>query len=342
MSNPFLPILKIEGNNYDIGLQIGRTFKDNIFQAFEKSVYYKALIATDKKKPDWFDELQRQSKKYSPQFDDEISGIADGADKNYREIGIVNYRHSFELESCSTAAFKDNEKMIIVHNEDHEHIIGKLSFLLHIKLENGNSFIAHAYPGCIPGTSFSFNSKGILMCGNAMPTYNLETGVPQAILARSMLEASTIEDLIEIALHDPRSGGFSYNIASSDEKRMINIETTSSLSDITEITDTYFHANHYVSEGLVKQVSPPRSTERYEWGLKLLSQSKLDGNNLLKILSDPIIYRSKRLAADTPFGQFFNSTLATVRFKLKDGLSLEVFPKIVESDPILFSLDDLV
>ena len=340
----FLPILRVGGTNYDIGFEIGRKFKDRIKKAFTQSVIYNYLIEIDRLKPEWFDYLHEHSKKYFPQYLTEISGIAEGADLDYRDIALINFRGSFPEKGCSTVIFKQQDKIILAHNEDHETVLGELAYLLIVELQNETSFLAYTYPGCLPGFSFSFNSHGIVMSTNAMPDPDVQIGVPRHLLDRSMLEANNIEDALQRALIPQRSGAFSYNLVSMKERRVINLETTSKKHHATEIQDRYFHSNHYISNELKGLPIPPGTTQiRYERGVELISNtSQKSSKEALKIISDDMIFLPRQKRVRTQYGNYYGGTLCTALFKIAEDTILQLYPPKQHKEKFIqFSLSDI-
>ena len=113
-SNSFLPILHVSGTNYEIGQEIGQKFKDRIKKAFAQSAIYKYLWSQDELNPDWFNRLHDCAQKQFPNYLEEIKGIAEGADFDYRDVAIVNFRGSAYVESCSTAIFKNQNNNLFI------------------------------------------------------------------------------------------------------------------------------------------------------------------------------------------------------------------------------------
>ncbi|MFX0203632.1 MAG: C45 family autoproteolytic acyltransferase/hydrolase [Candidatus Hodarchaeota archaeon] len=340
----FLPIFRVGGTNYEIGYEIGRKFKDRIKRAFIQSVIYNYLKEIDRLQPEWFDNLHEHAKKHFPQYLAEISGIAEGAGLDYRDIALINFRGSFPEKGCSTVIFKQQDKIILAHNEDHETVLGELAYLLIVELQDGTSFLAYTYPGCLPGYSFSFNSHGIIMCANAMPDPDNQMGVPRHLLDRSMLEANNIEDALQRILIPQRSGAFSYNLVSKNEKRVINLEITSKKHYVTEIQDKYFHANHFISDELKGLSIPPGTTQiRYERGVKLISQtSQISTKEALKILSDDKIFLPRQKRVRTQYGNYYGGTLCAALFEIAEDIILQLYPPTQHKETFIqFSLSNI-
>ena len=130
VDDKFLPLLRVSGNNYEIGEKIGVYFKDRIKKVHKESIFLQIMKFFDKRDPDWFEELHENGKKAFPQYIEELRGISDGADVEYRDIALITLRHSFSMESCTSISIKTSKKMILAHNEDHEFMLGKYGYIL--------------------------------------------------------------------------------------------------------------------------------------------------------------------------------------------------------------------
>ena len=346
------PIIQASGSYYDIGFEVGREFKKLIRKAFLRSPFYIGLKLMDTMKPEWFNELQAHAERFYPQYVDEMRGIADGARMKYRDIAIANFRHSIKLEipktGCSTLVFKkEDDKIILAHNEDHEKVIRDYSYLLIAKYDKCPTIFTYSYPGCIPGNSVSFNSNGIVMTGNAMQDPDLKTGLPKGLLDHAMVEAKTIDEATQIGQTPNRSGGYSYNLASQFEQKAMNLETTSTRSGLTMINNRYFRTNHYISNDLkdiyTNNESNYRSVERYRRGIDLLPHVKKSSKGALEILSDDNVFVPMSKVTDSPLGDVHGGTHFTSVFEIsKNDIKLQFYPYIKNRENFIkLSLNDL-
>jgi predicted choloylglycine hydrolase len=347
---PF-PILHVSGSHYDIGFQVGRQFKKLIRKAMLKSPFYIGLKLMDSLKPEWFNELQANAEKFYPQYVEEMRGIADGARMKYRDIAIVNFRHSIKLEipkiECSTLIFKKDDKILLAHNEDHEQTIRDYSYILIAKYEKGPTLFTYSYPGCIPGNSVSFSSHGIVMSGNALQDPDLKTGLPKGLLDHAMVEAKKIDNAVKICQTKGRSGGYSYNLVSQHEQKALNLETTTSRSGLTLVNDKYYRTNHYISNDLSDILTDNetnyRSLERYKRGMQLLPQVEKSAEGALKILSDDKVFVEMSKVTDSPLGEVYGGTHFTAIFEIsKNDINLQFYPYVKNRENFVeFSLRDL-
>lgn len=243
------PVLHVHGTNYEMGFSIGKTFKSRINHALDTYDQLHLDVKKDKSNPQFLDSLLQNANKHLPQYIDEIRGMADGAEVDFRLMLVHNLRHSFRsANNCSTAIFKTADQILLGHNEDNLRSLGMNSYIIIAHLENEGHYLAFTNAGSINGNAWGFNSHGIAMTGNSMPNFSPNDSFPRILIDRNLLEATSIQDVIRrISKIPQRAGVFSYNIASLHEHRVINIETIADDISITEISDRYFHTNHYIS-----------------------------------------------------------------------------------------------
>jgi isopenicillin-N N-acyltransferase-like protein len=346
MRNNFsLPIYSVKGSNYQIGTQIGKEFREQIAYVLENNRRLKTLQKLEQKNPR-LRTLEKYGNDHLSQYMEEIKGIADGSGLNFTDILLMNCHYDFPRKACTTVFFKEPGRIILAHNEDNSKEYLNNCYILKVYPDGGTPFISFCYAGIIPRNSFAFNSNGIVITNNAMPTPDIKIGIPRHVIDRFMLEAESIEDVIQRALLKERSSGGSFNVVSMREKRAINIETTSNKYCTTEVEDRYLHTNHYVSEGLScikRDESLLSTTSRYEVRSRLLKEVKektfqaaLDILSSKKASPYSILRNDKRM---------IGRTLCTALFDVSDGITLKVYestPDMQEEDFALeFSLDDL-
>jgi len=342
-SQEILPVLRVCGTNHEIGFQVGQHFKERIKNTLDNLPIFKDNKIWDKKNPERLEKVKKISEKYFPHYMEELRGYAEGSGIEFNDIFIHNYSHMPRADNCSTGIFKYEKKILIAHNEDGHPIMGENAYFLFEKLKNGPSFLAYSYPGILPGRAFGFNSNGIFFCCNALPDPTKSIGLSRIFLERNMFEQKTIEDtLLAAQRYTPRSGGASYNIVSSKTNTVVNLETTGNASYRTDITDRYFHTNHYISEGFGPNNYPIRegslSKERLEGGLKLLYNVEKNTKGLLQVLSDDSVFVK---FLDTG-NRFQTNGTALVEIIKGEDINLKFFPASQEKKKFQhFSLSDL-
>jgi len=331
-----LEILQVSGSNYEIGSEIGSHFKAKISNFIKSSESFnEAREVIDDSK---YKKVLEIANRHFPPYMDEIRGISDGSGVDYEDLVLLNFKYEIPRIFCSTITSKVGDKIVLGHNEDGERVNEENAFLLIAKPLAGTTFFAYCYPGMIPGNAFSFNSHGLVMTGNYMPTPDPRIGVPRHLIDRSMLEAASIDGALERALQPERASGFSYNLISLKERRAVNLETTSQRYHVSEISDRFFHTNHYVSTGLggIGQRIGASSNIRYGQGVKMMSELvEASEKNILEILFS---------TANEPYSIYASGgpgcswTLCTAIFRVKDDVLLTIYARKERNcEPVTFS-----
>jgi hypothetical protein len=331
-----LEILRVSGSNYEMGSKIGNHFKAKISDFIKSSESFneaRKIMDTSK-----YEKVLELANRRFPQYMDEIRGISEGSGVDYEDLVLLNFKYEIPRLFCSTIISKLGDDIILGHNEDGERVNEENAFLLIANPLGGSPFFAYCYPGMIPGNAFSFNSHGVVMTGNYMPTPDPRIGVPRHLIDRFMLEAATIDAALERALLPQRASGFSYNIVSLREKRAINLETTSQRYHVSEVNDRFFHTNHYVSAGLgdIGQTIKASSRVRYGQGVEMMTKlGEVTEKNILEILFS---------TANTPYSIYASGgpgsswTLCTAIFEVSDDVILKICARKERNcDPITFS-----
>ncbi|UYP47426.1 hypothetical protein NEF87_003711 [Candidatus Lokiarchaeum ossiferum] len=337
------PVLHVKGTNYEMGYSIGKTFKSRINHALNTCDQLHLNAEKDKRNPKFLDSLLQHANKHLPQYIDEIQGMADGASCDFRLLLIHNLRHSFQsANNCSTVIFKHTDHMVFGHNEDNLKSLGMNSYIIMAHLENGGHYLAFTNAGSLNGNAWGFNSHGIAMSGNAMPNFSPNDTFPRILIDRNLMEATSINDVIHrISTIPKRAGVYSYNIASLHEHRVINIETIADDIAITEISDRYFHTNHYISpkfKHLSQNVSGSSLT-RYTAGHEEIQKVHGTAEDVKNILFHENIHVEEKsnVSGDTGL------TLCTPVFELSSNqINLNLFSNKDRNLPIFqMSLDEL-
>jgi len=319
-----------------MGSEIGSFFKAKITKFVKSSEMFKSIRENvDVRR---YEKLRELATSYFPQYMEEIRGISEGSGVDFQDLVILNFKYEYPLTSCSTIVFKIGNRIILGHNEDNDKENEENSFLIIARPRHGTPFISYCYPGMIPGNAFSFNSNGIIMTGNAMPTPDLRVGVPRHLIDRFVIEAPTIDDAVERALFSRRASGFSYNLASLREKRVINLETTSQKHYLTEVNGRFFHTNHYVSSGLnnVKQRIGKSSLQRYRKGIETINKiDEVSEQSVIETLSSA---ENKPYSIYASGGRGSSWTLYTAIFNISDTILLKIYArKERKCDPLIFT-----
>jgi isopenicillin-N N-acyltransferase-like protein len=337
--NPFLPIYEVEGKGHELGLQIGKLCKEQIQKTINTSNnWFMERKNRDQNQPDFLNENLIITKQNFPQYIEEIRGYADGADVDFRDIWILNSADYFSEDKCSDIILKSKNKIIQAHNEDFNSYNSQNSYFLHIGGQK-SEILAHTYPGVIPGFSFAMNSHGISVTCNSIPNTDRNQGVSRKIIDRWALESTSLEQFIDRITFKPRSGVFSYNLASSIEFKAFNIESTEEEIQISNPDDSdgfLQHTNHYICEKWKSRnkIKDPSTTSfnRYDRLLQIVPQSDNNIESALNIISDDRVLTHENEIFPGWYGLSFCSVIFEIT---SNGTKMVTWPYSRDSSAIV-------
>ncbi|MEM2703496.1 MAG: C45 family peptidase [Candidatus Bathyarchaeia archaeon] len=255
MSSDGLLNMELSGSPYERGYKYGVACKDRIASLLEVD-FYKEF---DGKLPK--EQMIKHARKYipfiedySPEITEELKGIADGSERLFEEIIMINAleeKESFEKRECTAFAVTSkstiNGETYYGQNWDglaSEWLEGKISLLFKVRRKNGPDILNYTNPGIL--SCAGINSYGLGISWTSVPRLELKPGVPTYIIVAEVLRQKTIGDALDAVLKADRAGCFHFIIA--DETEIYSIEATPKDVDI-DYSDTFVvHTNHYISE----------------------------------------------------------------------------------------------
>lgn len=296
-----IPVIHVKGNHYQVGFQIGTHMKKQLNELIKQSKDYIA----NKTEMKWKDvRAQSQlfleySKKYMPEYVEEIRGAADASGIDLvdlfsdlcEEIFSKNY-----LNGCSdliaSGDVTTDGSVLVAHNNDTSLDIEKYAVVIHYQVEGEPEILAVGYGGL--AISIGFNSAGISLTGNELSMNDMKIGVPRMLLCRKILAAKTIGEAIDAAIFQPRASN--YNMVLADENGEIySIEGSATDYEAIYATDGYLvHTNHYIAPRMRKYELDPRaltsSIVRYNRANRLMknNKGKISVDLLEKMLKDHV------------------------------------------------------
>lgn len=289
--------LHVSGSHYDIGFAIGQQTADKIHHSFNSYPFLDDLRAyhqTDAGQARYAQMLTVHQEHY-PQYLQELQGMADGANRDFTEMFLVNMRGEYRgfiseadnIRGCSDCSILTDDLALIGHNEDGSPAFREHMYFVEVQLDGQAPFTACCYPGFLCGNAFGFNAHGICYSiDNISPTH-IRIGVARQFLTRAILDATSIENAIQRITPDGRASGFSYTIGSILERRIVQVEVTPDQFNVRDITHTNFHANHILDITNASQVIATSSAERVKCAQAILDATTITGaDDILKILGD--------------------------------------------------------
>ncbi len=288
--------LHVNGTHFQVGYAIGQHFAQKIHHAFdhypffqEKLLPYHHTAAGQAR----FKTYLELTKTRYPAYIAELEGLAQGAERPFAEIMLINLRgeyreffHHLNMPGCSDCALLTDEVALIGHNEDGDPEFRENMYLVHAQINDKPAFTALSYPGFLCGNALGFNSNGICFSVDNVRPLATSPGVGRHFVARSLLEATSLDDAVQRATIPQRASGFYYTLGSTTERRIIAIETAPTTHTAQELQGCYFHANHY-QELDIQQMIEPSSANRVEsCATHWQSQPPTTATDVLSMLSD--------------------------------------------------------
>ncbi len=273
-----MKIIALSGSNFEFGKKLGKKFS--------KAIAYrlKCLNITDElyfANKDTLDTLYNNCMEKFPDLMEEIKGISEGSGCEIKSIFCLNLLELPDINRCSTIISRDKD-IIIAHNEDGHPFENKRDFS--IVKRKYDDLVVHSfnYPGELPGSSFEWNSAGLIVSVNNLGLRKVNlNGIPRTFIARKAIEKKTLDEAIDVIKNNECASGFHYTIGQNE--RVVSVEQHHNKVSVIEVDQEYYHTNHYLHNYFKSElVVSDNSVVRHERISKLFSQKK----DILTILFD--------------------------------------------------------
>ncbi|MGD8462600.1 MAG: C45 family autoproteolytic acyltransferase/hydrolase [Anaerolineae bacterium] len=324
--------IEIQGSHYEIGLAIGQRFAHQIRRALANYSFLQERMLPYHDSPqgeERYQALLRLNRARYPDYVTELEGIAHGAGRPFEELFLANMRGEYrgylrdQVRGCSDCALLTGDAALIGHNEDGSPAFEGNLYLTRARIEGKPAFTALSYPGFLCGHTFGYNAAGVCFSVDNVTPQVTKVGLGRHFLARSLLEARSLDDAVKRITVPGRASGFSYTIGSIPERRLVHVEVAPVAHHLHEIHGAYFHANHYLQLTDVEQVVSPSSQARVQRATEILqSAPPSDAEGILSLLGDQANERYPLYRTATPPDQ--DQTLCTVLFDL-DARRLRIY-----------------
>lgn len=237
--------LVLKGSDYEIGLQAGLIFKAPINNEIDK--YSKML--EDEETSIIVDKIIYKIQNELPRCLLEIYGRADGANVDRKTLVLFYSPEVYtKLDSCTTAIYKKQDRVLFSHNEDDydcDHENRKLFKLVY------NDFYLFGMGDYhkLNGSNFGYNSYGLVFSCNYLFHEKVKLdNLSRYIVSRDIIEAKNIKDFLDrIKKHKPASP-FSFNVMDINTLEALNIENDLDDMYITKINGKYARSNHFLNK----------------------------------------------------------------------------------------------
>lgn len=267
---------------FEAGKSIGKLLEKQIKAAVETYKIEKLIEDFD----DWMEEGKTLSKKHTPNTFEFVRGIADSLELEedvvfgmwYEELWYAKEQDKSKLkdEGCTDIFVKDDDKVIMGHNNDESPGDGSRLVKLEIK---GQPIIYASFTRGVP--SIGLNSEGLIFSGCQVDANDTKPGIPRMMLYMEALFTKSLKDAEKLLLHPKRASAFA-NVVANEKGEIISLEGSATKEKKVKHDDGIdAHTNHFIwlknKEG--------REDESYERSVKRLEKALKDAKEAGKDMS---------------------------------------------------------
>ncbi|XP_067651847.1 beta-alanyl-dopamine/carcinine hydrolase-like [Haliotis asinina] len=244
------PELYTIGTNYQIGLDMGRTFRGMIEEFYNQSsslAKVTQFIQTDAGKQYYTGYLDTV-KKVFPEYVSELTGLADGAGVSFTQAFSMMISSEIKAvmklkgaQSCSDVYLAD-QQIAIGHNEDEDPLLKERAFMVHATVvsEAGDiveNFTAYTYAGSLSGNAFSFNGDGKVFTVNALYPDVVEANkIPRYFMNRALMRVKSQKDLENLLDGLGVGVAYAFNLNYADIRNSSSILTNYEVSPVSGVS----------------------------------------------------------------------------------------------------------
>ncbi len=221
----------------------------------------------------------------------ELEGLAAGLKLPFEDVFLWNARGDvwpMAPDGCTTVQLPGTQTRRFAHNEDGFPGFGGQCAIAECAIEGSPRFASFVYPGSLPGHTFAVTDNGIAITVNNLRLLQVDAGVPRMVLTRALLDASTVENVLDLIRTTIRAGGYHLTLAQQGRKDMLSVEFGGGFCSARVVDANSVHANHAIHAELrdVPQIVTGSSGNRQTRGEKLISHDEGAAIDPLSILSD--------------------------------------------------------
>lgn len=236
----FLPVIYVRGTFYQVGYDVGHTFKSMIEELVQESKFLNDELLpaynTEAGQKIYNDTLALMKQKF-PYYVNELQGISDGSQVPFFKLMLLHIDSMILDGSSSGSQLSGNgcssimcnhENVVLGHTEDafpaaHNHL-----YVVHAditeKCGRRERFSSLCYAGHLPGFCMNVNEHGLVYTINIIePVHVYNNKTPRHFLTRAMLSARNLVDAQAI-LRDRGTGsahGFCVNMSFMNQEGLI-------------------------------------------------------------------------------------------------------------------------
>lgn len=334
---------KASGSHREVGLAVGRRFAKQIHHVFDHYDFLQERLLPfyhSSTGRSFYQSFLERHRTHFVGYVAELEGMAQGAERPFEEIFLVNLRGEFgglmalqrrRDKGCTDCLVLTPDAALIGHNEDGTPAALGNMFILHAQIGKNPAFTALCYPGFLPGNAFGFNEAGVMHTIDAVSPRQVRVGLGRHFVARSLFDASSLDDALQRVTIPGRAAGFVYNIGSLSERRVVSVEVSPERHHVHEVQGHYVHTNHYLHLAKVDQHVGASSQARLARAQALCQATPpTDAPHILALLGDQANHDYPIYCHATPPDQ--SATLCSALFDL-DARQLRVYTGHPRQEP---------
>jgi hypothetical protein len=325
-----LNLFQVSGEPYEIGYRLGELAKPVFADYMDQSSAWQAVRRW--RGAPFVQSLRDAAQAHFPALLAELDGMAAGLGWPAEDVFLWNCRGELihnAPDGCTTLAAVAGNTRFIAHNEDGDPFLRERCALVEVRPAGKPGFVSFYYPGSLPGHTFAANHAGVVQAINNLRIRVPVAGVPRMILARAVLDASSLDEALATLRDTPAASGFHHTLGSAGDTRLFSVEATAQRCSVQAVPELAGHANHMIHPGCEAepQIVTDSSRDRQQRVQTLLPElaRPVQPAALVGVLHDRApsglpIYR------DDPLDPDDENTLATALFEIGSaGVSMKVY-----------------
>jgi len=241
-------LVRISGSRHQVGLALGNLARPIMSVYLEQSSTWHALRPW--RGHPYLQELSAYVQLSTPSLWEELQGMAEGLHMPFEDVFLWNCRgdllHRTNDGCTSIALYGADGTKWIAHNEDGDPYLFNRCYLVDVQPDNAPGYVSFYYPGSLPGHTFAANRAGLVQTINNVRAHARGTGVPRMVVARAVLDCTTLEQAVSLLRDTPRAGAFHHTLGSPASQDIISVEAIPGMCSATSVTHRYGHANHLI------------------------------------------------------------------------------------------------
>lgn len=329
-----LNLFQMSGDPHEIGYRLGDIARPVFADYMEQSSAWRAVRRW--RGDPFVQKLREAARTHFPALLAELDGMAAGLEWSAEDVFLWNCRGELihnAPDGCTTLAADEaateTGTRFIAHNEDGDPFLRERCAMVDVQPAGKPGFVSFYYPGSLPGHTFAANRAGIAQAINNLRICKPRVGVPRVILARAVLDATSLDEALHILRTVPSASGFHHTLGCAGDTRLFSVEATAQQCSVRSVSPLSGHANHMIHPGSEAhaQFITDSSRDR-QWRVDALlarQATPVRAAALLDVLHDRApsglpIYR------DDPLDPDDENTLATALFEIGSaGVSIKVY-----------------